>query len=90
MRRTRQRVTWNWPSWRYSQTGEAKIFQCEADVPPGWTKKPGEVYVPVAGPVRYDRDDLISQLKSREIPIDPTWGVSHMKKVLDSDSSTPR
>lgn len=29
-----------WPSWRYSPTGEAKIFNCEEEVPVGWMESP--------------------------------------------------
>lgn len=29
-----------WPSCRYSRDGEARIFQSEEDVPPGWADHP--------------------------------------------------
>lgn len=52
----------------------------------GWTKKPGEIMEPFAPRVSevLDRDALIEALLDKDIDIGPTWGVAHMKKVLDS------
>jgi hypothetical protein len=88
MRRSRNKIDRSWPSWRYSPSGEGKIFQSEAEVPIGWTKKPGEVYVPTAGPLRLNKDELISQLKAKGIDINPIWGSAQLKKVLDGSSTT--
>ena len=78
----------SWPSWRYGPYGESAIFNSEAEVPHGWTKKPGEIYIAPTN-TQLDRDDLIKQLTEQGILIDPTWGRAQMKKVLD-DSSTSR
>lgn len=76
----------SWPGWRYGPDGEGAIFQCEADVPPGWTRRPGdqpEPFLPRAV-TAYNREELILQLEAKGIEINPTWGVAHMKKVLDN------
>lgn len=33
----------NWPAWRYGPSGEAQIFQREADVPKGWVDSPSKL-----------------------------------------------
>lgn len=77
----------SWPSWRHSPDGtQSQIFQCEADVPAGWTKKPGTPepeFIP-ASPLYHDRERLIEELLAKGIDIGPQWGVAHMKKVLDT------
>lgn len=35
-------MTDKFPGWRYGPKGEAEIFQCEADVPKGWTDNPND------------------------------------------------
>lgn len=77
------------PAWRYGPNGEAEIFNAETEVPFGWTKQPGQVFVPREGTARHDRADLIKQLEEAGITVNPTWSAAHMKKVLD-DSSTSR
>lgn len=86
MRRSRQVIDRSWPGWRYGPNGESAIFQCEADVPEGWTRKAGipeEVFSRPTSAV-LNRDDLIEELLAKGIDIGPTWGVAQMKKVLDS------
>lgn len=87
MRRSRQVIDRSWPSWRYGPNGESAIFNSEPEVPVGWTKKPGdtpdEIYVPRATPEPVDREELIAELFARGIDIGPTWGIAHMKKVLN-------
>lgn len=86
MRRSRTAIDRSWPAWRYGPNGEKAVFPCEAGVPMGWTKKPGEIMEPFAPRVSevLDRDALIEALLDKDIDIGPTWGVAHMKKVLDS------
>lgn len=77
---------WRWPSWRYGPNGQSAIFKCEEDVPPGWTKKPGEqpeVFVQREYEL-LDKGKLWLELEAKGVEIDPTWGVAHMKKVLDN------
>lgn len=59
----------NWPSWRYGPSGEAQIFQREADVPKGWVDSPGKL--PPAPeklggemeePLRAENEKLFSEL----------------------------
>lgn len=85
-RRTREPVN-SWPSWRYGPYGEAQIFNTESEVPHGWTKKPGEIYVPPENH-SLDRDDLVRQLNELGITINPIWGKAHMKKVINDFSPT--
>lgn len=86
MRWSRIAIDRSWPGWRYGTDGKGAIFQCEADVPEGWTRKPGEpeeVFIPRAA-VYHDQYELIAQLRDKGIEINPTWGVAHMHKVLTS------
>lgn len=86
MRWSRIAIDRSWPGWRYGPDGKGAIFQCESDVPEGWTRKPGkpeEVFVP-REVVYHNQDSLIAQLQAKDIDIDPTWGVAHMYKVLTS------
>lgn len=76
-----------WPSWRYGPNGESAVFKQEADVPFGWTRKPGDIYVPNTS-LSVDRDDVVGQLEALNVKIDPTWGKAHLKKVLDDCSPT--
>lgn len=90
MRKRKELPDWRWPSWRYGPGGQAAIFQKEEDVPEGWTKKPDEapeVYVPRPAPPVLDRAELLSLLAAINVEVDPTWGVAHMKKVLDDRNS---
>lgn len=90
MRKRKLQPDWRWPSWRYGPGGQSAIFQAEEDVPEGWTKKPGEapeVYVPRSAPIMLDRTALVEELYRNGIEIDPTWGVAHMKRVLDDRNS---
>lgn len=89
--RRREPVDRSWPGWRYGPDGEAAIFQCEADVPLGWTRKPGEQpepFTPKPAPEVLDVGELVLQLEQAGVEINPTWGVAHMKKVIDDLSST--
>ena len=86
MRRSRTPIDRSWPRWMYSPTGEGQIFQKESDVPEGWVRKIGDVYVK-SGPVVYDYDDLVRQLNEKNIEINPIWGLAHMKRILDGDVS---
>ncbi len=85
-RRSRDSTFSGWPSWRYGPFGESAIFNSEAEVPYGWTKKAGEVYVPPESAFP-DEATLVSQLEAQGITIDPTWGIAHMKRILDGDIS---
>lgn len=71
-----------WPGWRYGPFGEKAIFNSEAEVPHGWTRKPGELYVAPPSTM-LDRENIIGQLETKGIEIDPTWGTAHMQKMLD-------
>lgn len=74
-----------WPSWRYSPTGEGKVFQRAADVPFNWTRKPGEPSAPLPAPITYDRADILSQLAAKGIKTHPAHGTAHLKRILDGD-----
>lgn len=78
----RHKVFPSWPSWRYGPYGEAEIFECEADVPYGWTKKPGEVFEAPPQAEHHDRDQLISELAERGIIAPGHWSNSYMKELL--------
>lgn len=84
----RRSELFRWPSWRYGPDGESGIFNSEEEVPTGWTRKPGVPFVQ-AEQIQLDREDLVAQLTTQGIEVNPTWGKAHMKKVLD-DSRTPR
>jgi hypothetical protein len=89
MVRIRKVVDNNWPSWRYSPDGEGAIFQCAADVPMGWTKKPGEPYEAPPPTPKYSREELITALQELGIVAKGDWSVAYMKELIDG-SSTPR
>lgn len=91
MARRNSRVIFNgWPSWRYGPDGQGAIFQSEAEVPWGWTVKPGK---PELSRQEYtvailDRTKLIDELTVMGIDIKPTWGTAHMKRIIDGDISS--
>lgn len=72
----------SWPSWRYGPKGQGEVFQSEKDVPFGWTKKPGQVYVPPPEPEALDRDQLIKDLETKGIEVLGWWSSSYMKGLL--------
>lgn len=71
-----------WPSWRYGPDGEGAIFQSEAEVPEGWTRKPGDLYVPKPTAPVLDREDLIKQLVAKGVNPLPNWSKLYMKELL--------
>ena len=83
MRKKRSSGFTGWPSWRYGPNGESGIFQSEAEVPYGWTRKPGEEFITRPSTEVLDRDELMSRLKAKDIDIHPAWGTAHMKRMLD-------
>jgi hypothetical protein len=73
-------VSTGWPSFRYGPGGEAKIFQCEADVPKGWKDNPSAFDTEVAGkpaPIEasaglpLSRNDIIKALNQRKAKFNP-------------------
>lgn len=92
MRRKAQPKGPIWPSWRYGPDGKSGVFESELDVPDGWGLKPGEFPPPKEDKptIFLDRAELVIELQQRNIDIDPTWGVAHMKRIIDGDSSTAR
>jgi hypothetical protein len=85
MRKTRARPSNEWPRWMYDPSGEGQIFEKESDVPEGWVRTPGEVYVKT-GPVLYDHADLVRQAEAKGIEINPIWGSAHLKRMLNDVS----
>lgn len=71
-----------WPSWRYGPRGEAEIFNSERDVPFGWTKKPGEEFVPPTVKEPLDRQQLISDLEAKGVTVLGWWAAAYMKDLL--------
>lgn len=58
----------NWPAWRYGPSGEAQIFQREADVPKGWKDSPGKLPPApekLGGERRSQQDDLRAQREKK-------------------------
>lgn len=78
-----------WPSWRYGPDGGSGIFYREEDIPLGWTTKLGVPEIPKEEKptVVLDRNELVAELIRQNIPIKPTWGNAHMKRIIDGDSS---
>lgn len=79
----RTQVFRGWPSWRYGPYGEAQIFNSPDEVPYGWTKKPGEVFVPPPAVVTLDREQLAKDLTDKGIEVNPTWSAAYMKELLE-------
>lgn len=79
-----------WPSWRYGPHGEAQIFGSAEEVPQGWQRKPWYEEFETPEVQYHDKDQLIHDLEALGYTVDPTWGVAHMKKVLDNDVRTSR
>lgn len=75
-----------WPDLRYSPTGEMKLFYSAEEVPADWTPKPPQNINTKPTEV-LDHDLLVSQLERLGIPIKPTWGDAHMKRIIDGDVS---
>lgn len=86
MRKRTVKVSNEWPRWMYDPMGEGQIFEKESDVPEGWVRTPGEIYVKFE-PVMYDYDDLVRQLEAKEIEVNPIWGNAHLKRIIDGDIS---
>lgn len=82
----RPKIDRSWPAWRFNPiTGDGEVFQCEEDVPEGWTGAPVELEIfehTTFEPL--DQEAILAALIDKGVDIDPTWGVAHMKKVLDS------
>lgn len=78
-----------WPSWRYAPDGSGQLFYRAEDIPEGWARKPGAIIERVAPtPTQIlNEDELIAELKARNIDIKPTWGHAHMKRILGGDVS---
>lgn len=72
----------SWPSWRYGPKGQAEIFQTEKDVPIGWTKKAGEIYIPPPPPEKLDKEQLIKDLEAQGVEVLGWWSAAKMKEVL--------
>lgn len=90
MRKRKIQPDWRWPSWRYGPAGQSAIFQCEEDIPEGWTRKPDEapeIYVPRPAPIPLDKEKLVAELLQLGIPVHPLWCNAHMKKVIDDSRS---
>lgn len=71
-----------WPSWRYGPNGEGAIFQSEAEVPLGWTRKPGDVYVPKPQAEVLDRNTLVELLAAKGVTAAGNWSAAYMKELL--------
>lgn len=80
-----------WPAWFYpaDPSDPGGIFFKEEEVPQGWTRKRGIPETPIVAPPPevLDRDELVAKLKEKGITLEHTWGVAHMKRVLDGDIS---
>lgn len=87
----RKRPDFSWPSWRYGPKGEAEIFKCEADIPEGWTRKPGVPEEPKAERplVRLDRNALFKQLQDAGIIASSKWSTAYIKEIVDNGIHTP-
>lgn len=90
MARTRQGPRTYFPSWRYAPDGVGQIFNSEEEVPPGWSRKPGDLIVklPKKATEVLDGAALADALTKLNIDIKPTWGHAHMKRILDGDVSS--
>jgi hypothetical protein len=79
----------HWPDLRYGPNGEQRLFYSADEVPLGWSDKK---YIPYINKpiILLNRDELVAELTKRNIRIDPTWGTAHMKRLIDSDTSTAR
>lgn len=82
MARRNREVRDYWPSWRYGPHGESAIFERESEVPYGWTKRPGEIYVPPENQ-SLDRDSIIADLETLGADIHPARGTAYLKRMLD-------
>lgn len=88
MARVKQKSV-EWPAWRYAPDGTGQIFNSEEEAPVGWSKTPGDLIVklPKKTTEVLDGDMLVLALTKLGIPIKPTWGHAHMKRILDGDVS---
>ena len=90
-------MTDKFPGWRYGPKGEAEIFQCEADVPKGWTDNPndfkkaddaegngqsGDAGAGSDGDTAFDRDAAIAKLKAAGIKANGRWSDAHLQDEL--------
>ena len=72
----------DWPAWRYAPDGTGQIFQCAADVPPGWMATLEERYDPGVCKT-LDSAALTKQLQDRGVVVLPTWSAAYMKELLE-------
>lgn len=72
-----------WPSYRYGPSGESGIFNGDHEVPFGWTKKPGQVFVAPNAPIVLDRIELQERLVAKGITPHPSWSARYMKELVD-------
>lgn len=80
----------SWPAWFHAPNGDSAIYQDQASVPNGWSRKKQTPFI--ASPaLSVDAEDTKKQLFDLGVWIDPRWGAAHLKKVLDEyDRSSPR
>lgn len=83
-----RRPVQEFPGWFHSPDGVSSVFDRAEDVPRGWTNNKTETYQAPTVEVP-DREHLVWELGKLGVEIDPTWGLAHLKKVLD-DRSPPR
>lgn len=81
------RVFPKWPSWFYGPDGEAKIFQHEDDVPPGWKDTPfppmPEPKVPPAAPLGPTRDEMIAELTAAGVELKRNFSTAKIRELFD-------
>lgn len=81
MRTRRRRNKVEWPAWRYSPDGEAKMFDKPEDVPEGWLDRKPQVFEAPEPLPDIDRASLELKLKDANVDIDPRWGKAKLEQV---------
>ena len=77
----------DWPAWRFGPDGQSAIFNEESEVPYGWMKSPGEVFVPPPLPPVLNQEELEAALRAKGIEPLGHWGLAYMKELVDGISS---
>ncbi len=78
-----RRARVEWPAWRYGPDGEAEQFECEADVPEGWAKKPQPQYEPPEPKPELCEVTAITKLQAAGIKVDPRWGKAKLWEEVE-------
>lgn len=80
--RRNRRIQVQWPGWWFGPDGDKALFQRPEDVPSGWKNRPQPEFVAPETKSLPNKTDVIAQLQTKNITINPRWGLGKLIQVL--------